>query len=109
MPYLDRLDALKSAGIGLWDVIAHATRPGSLDAAIRDAAAADLNQLVLRLPDVRAIAFNGATAARIGRRTLEPHPALRLIDLPSSSAAYTRSWASKAEDWAILKPFSLTV
>ena len=108
MAYPDRVEALRVSGVGLWDVIASAARPGSLDAAIRDAAAADLNQLVLRLPDLRGVAFNGATAARIGRRTLNPRPDLRLIDLPSSSAAHTRALASKAEAWAVLKAFLIT-
>ena len=108
MPYPDRLNALKTAGVGLWDVIASASRPGSLDAAIRDATAADLDQLMLQLPDSRAVAFNGATAARIGRRTLHPLPDLALLDLPSSSAAHTRALASKAEAWAVLKAFLIT-
>ena len=108
LPYPDRLSALKQAGVGLWDVIAHATRPGSLDAAIRDAAAADLNQLVRQLPELRAVAFNGATAGRIGRRTLRAPLDLRLIDLPSSSAAHTRSPAAKAQAWEVLKAFVIT-
>lgn len=103
--YPDRLLALRAEGVGLWDVIARAVRPGSLDGAIRDAEAADLNRLVERLPRLRAVAFNGATAARIGRRTLRSGPDLRLIDLPSSSPAHTRSPASKAEAWSVLKPF----
>lgn len=105
LPYLDRLEALKAAGVGLWDVIARATRPGSLDGAIRDAEAADLNTLVGRLSGVRAVAFNGATAARVGRRILIPGPDVSLIDLPSSSPAHTRSFDSKAEAWSVLKPF----
>ncbi|MGZ9114447.1 MAG: DNA-deoxyinosine glycosylase [Brevundimonas sp.] len=105
LPYPDRLEALKATGVGLWDVIARATRPGSLDAAIREAETADLNALVDRLPDLRAVAFNGGTSARIGRRTLFPRPGLSLIDLPSSSPAYTRPFDSKAEAWNTLKPF----
>ncbi len=105
LPYAERLDALKAAGVGLWDVIARANRSGSLDAAIRDAEAADLNLLVARLPRLRAVAFNGATSARIGRRTLIPAADLSLIDLPSSSPAHTRSFQSKAEAWSVLKPF----
>ena len=61
---------------------------GSLDADIRLHAASDLAALAAALPELRAVAFNGATAARIGRRELsEPH-GLELIDLPSSSPAY---------------------
>lgn len=103
LPYAGRLEALKAAGVGLWDVIASADRPGSLDAAIRNAEAADLNRLITGLPLLRAVAFNGGTAARLGRRGLTLRPGLRLIDLPSSSPAYTRPLAEKAADWAALE------
>ena len=104
LPYPDRLEALKAASVGLWDVIASAERPGSLDAAIRNAEAADLNRLIDGLPMLRAVAFNGGTAARLGRRILSPRSGLDLLDLPSSSPAYTRSLAEKAAVWALLAP-----
>jgi TDG/mug DNA glycosylase family protein len=103
-PYPDRLEALKAAGVGLWDVIASAERPGSLDGAIRKAEAADLNRLIDGLPALRAVAFNGGTAARLGRRSLTARPRVELIDLPSSSPAYTRPLAEKAAAWAVLGP-----
>ena len=109
LPYPGRLEALKAAGVGLWDVIANATRPGSLDAAIREAETADLNRLALGLPALRAVAFNGGTAARIGRKTLGLPAKVQLIDLPSSSPAHTLSFQSKAETWSVLKPFVFTV
>lgn len=102
LPYAERLEALRAAGVGLWDVIASAERPGSLDAAIRKVEAADLNRLVDDLPLLRAVGFNGGTAARLGRRSLTPRPGLRLIDLPSSSPAYTRPLTEKAAAWAVL-------
>ena len=104
LPYPERLQTLKAAGVGLWDVIASAERPGSLDADIRNAEAADLNRLVDSLPALRAIAFNGGTAARLGRRGLTPRPEIVLIDLPSSSPAHTRPLAEKAAAWAKLSP-----
>ncbi|MGV3554816.1 MAG: DNA-deoxyinosine glycosylase [Croceibacterium sp.] len=85
--YEARLRALRGAGIGLWDTVASATRRGSLDAAIRDAEHNPLAELVASLPDLRAVAFNGATSARIGRSLLEGS-ACRLLTLPSSSPAY---------------------
>ena len=102
LAYADRLGALKAAGVGLWDVIASATRPGSLDTAIRDVEAADLNRLVETLPALRAIAFNGGTAARIGRRSLTLRTGVDLIDLPSSSPAYARPLSEKAAAWSVL-------
>lgn len=105
LPYPDRLAALADAGVGLWDVVASAQRPGSLDSAIRNAEAADLNRLVEGLPALRVIAFNGGTAARLGRRNLTSRPHIELIDLPSSSPAYTRPLAEKAAAWAVLTKF----
>lgn len=103
LPYEERLAALKAAGVGLWDVIASAERPGSLDAAIRRPEAADLRGLVAGLPELRAAAFNGGTAARLGRAVLAPAPAgVALIDLPSSSPAHARPFAEKAAAWAAL-------
>lgn len=102
LPYSDRLEALKAARIGLWDVIAGAERKGSLDADIRNAEAADLRQLIADLPNLRAIAFNGATAAKIGRRSLAGIEGRALIDLPSSSPAHTLAQAEKAARWAVL-------
>ncbi|HEX8469952.1 MAG TPA: DNA-deoxyinosine glycosylase [Brevundimonas sp.] len=104
LPYPERLDALKMAGVGLWDVIASAERPGSLDAAIRSPEAADLRSLVARLPMLKAVAFNGGTAAKSGRRVLAGIEGLTLIDLPSSSPAYTRPISEKAEGWARIGP-----
>ena len=103
LPYEDRLAALKAAGVGLWDVVASAERPGSLDAAIRRPEAADLRGLVAGLPVLRAVAFNGGTAARLGRAVLMDPPAgVALIDLPSSSPAHARPVAEKAGAWAVL-------
>jgi hypoxanthine-DNA glycosylase len=105
LPYPARLAALQRSGIGLWDVIASAERRGSLDAAIRAPAPADLAALVGRLPALRAVAFNGRTAARLGRRALGATP-LALVDLPSSSPAYAAMpIAAKRDAWAALAAF----
>ena len=101
LAYEDRLAALLSRGVGLWDVIAEAERPGSLDAAIRDPAANDLLALADRLPALRLVAFNGGTAAKLGSRLIgERVPTLAL---PSSSPAHAaKSFAEKAEMWGRL-------
>ncbi|HWW11286.1 MAG TPA: DNA-deoxyinosine glycosylase, partial [Brevundimonas sp.] len=66
------------------------------------AEAADLRRLIAGLPALRAVAFNGGTAAKIGRRSLEGMEGLALIDLPSSSPAYTLARDEKARRWAVL-------
>lgn len=101
-PYPERLQALRQGRIGLWDTIHSAERRGSLDAAIRAAEPNPLAELVAGLPQLCAVAFNGATAARIGRRALAgaPRTDLALIDLPSSSPAHAAlSLADKQAIW----------
>ncbi len=100
-----RLEALLNAGIGLWDTVAAAIRKGSLDADIRLHEASDLAGLAASLPKLRAVAFNGGTSARIGRRQLGDRDDLDLIDLPSSSPAYTLPLADKAEAWIRLRSY----
>lgn len=103
LAYENRLEALRSAGVGLWDVVASAERSGSLDADIRMPETADLRALIGTLPGLRALAFNGKTASRLGRKALAGTAELPLIDLPSSSPAFTLSMTEKAESWAILR------
>lgn len=104
--YEERLEALLDAKVGLWDTVAAATREGSLDTAIRLHEASDLPALVATLPQLRAIGFNGAKSAAIGRRQLGPDHGLALIDLPSSSPAYASlSFEKKRAAWLSLAAY----
>jgi len=106
LDYRKRLAVLAERRVGLWDVIASASRPGSLDQSIREAEHNRIEHLLHDFPDLRAIAFNGSTAAAVGRRLVGDLPCrLTLIDLPSSSAANTQAFAQKAERWAQLREF----
>jgi len=106
LDYEQRLTRLAERRIGLWDVIATATRRGSLDQAIREAQHNRIEHLLHDFPQLGAIAFNGSTAASSGRKLIgEPPAGLSLIDLPSSSAANTRPFAEKAAAWARLAQF----
>ena len=98
-PYEKRIERLKARGVGLWDVIASAERSGSLDAAIRSPEAADLRGLIVGLPRLRAVAFNGKLAAKLGRRIIGDVAEVRLVDLPSSSPAHAIPLADKANIW----------
>ena len=104
LPYPQRLGCLQEQGIGLWDVVAQAQRPGSLDADIRAASHNDLTALCASLPQLQALAFNGATAARIGLKQVHGHARLlQVLTLPSSSPAHTMSFAQKLEQWLPLR------
>lgn len=102
LPYAERLAALLGSAVGLWDVVASAERIGSLDSRIKAPAYNDLARLVADLPSLRIVAFNGAKAASIGRKTLDPSR-YRLITLPSSSAAYVLPFAEKLRSWSTLR------
>ena len=106
LDYDSRLAALLDARIGLWDVVASANRTGSTDATIRDHAPNDLASLAATLPELRAIAFNGGTAHRIGMRMMHEGPATyALVALPSSSPLHTIGVAAKQPAWAALRAF----
>jgi len=106
LDYQARLARLAECRIGLWDVIASAKRPGSLDQAIRGADHNRIEHLLRDFPDLRAIAFNGSTASAAGRRLIGASPpGIELIDLPSSSAANTKPFEQKAKAWSMLGRF----
>jgi len=92
--YPDRLLQLQRRGIGLWDVIGECVRPGSLDASIERASIVPnaLPQRIAELPELRAVACNGAEAYRLWLRWIAPHlpaqaRALPVLGLPSTSPA----------------------
>ncbi len=104
LDYGARLAMLRARGVGLWDVVAEARRAGSLDSQIREHAGNDLVALVRQLPALRTIAFNGATAARLGMKSLGSSAILyRTLALPSSSPAYTLAYADKLSAWLALR------
>lgn len=107
LPYEERLDILREARVGLWDVIRQARRTGSLDAAIRDHMPNSLAAFAVTLPDLRAIAFNGGKSSEIGRRELASSDGgLALITLPSSSPAHASlSFERKRAAWMALRSF----
>jgi len=97
MAYAARLERLRARHVGLWDTIIACARPGSLDAAIRDATFATPAQVARRAPAVDLVCFNGKTASRAA-------PAWEVagyatLALPSTSPAYTRPQAEKLAEW----------
>ena len=105
LEYGDRLATLRAAGIGLWDVVQSATRPGSSDAAIRDAAANDVAALIATLPQLRLVAFNGGTAAKAGRGLVH---GIETLALPSSSPLHTVGVAAKQPAWDAIRAYLTT-
>lgn len=86
MPYVARLNAVKAAGVAIWDIYAACEREGSLDSAIRAAEENDLVGLRESAPALRRICFNGRTAAK-RLREIEAL-GLEAVVLPSTSPAH---------------------
>ncbi|MEP7222675.1 MAG: DNA-deoxyinosine glycosylase [Novosphingobium sp.] len=105
LTYQDRLSAIAARGIGLWDCIGSAQRRGSLDSAIRHAEANPLAALAERLPDLRAVAFNGGASARLGLPQLADFPHIASFALPSTSPAHTLPLSAKIAAWRVLLPW----
>ncbi|WAC04755.1 MAG: DNA-deoxyinosine glycosylase [Methanoregula sp.] len=103
--YAQRTGELVRRGIALWDVISSCRREGSADHRIRDPVFNPIERLLTSHPTIRAVAFNGAAAARYGAgiRLLE---CICRIPLPSTSPANTRfTLAEKAGYWEVLREF----
>lgn len=106
LDYSARLEALLELRVGLWDVLAEAQRSGSLDSRIRDRNDNDLLAFLARLPDLTTIAFNGGTAARLGLKVLgQQATRYRIVQLPSSSPAYTLPYDEKLRFWLALRGY----
>ena len=101
LPYEARLQRLAHHRIGLWDVIDACRREGSLDAAIRDARAADFSVLHRGFPSLRTIAFNGKTSGRFVPQF--DAAGFRTLVLPSSSPANAQlTFEQKLVKWRAL-------
>ena len=107
LAYAARLRTLAARGVMLWDVLAAARRPGSLDAAIhpRKLEPNDLPALLARHPELDIIAFNGGAAEALFRRHVAQRcgdmlEGVELVRLPSTSPAHAaRSFAQKLGAW----------
>ena len=109
LPYAERLQRLKAAGVALWDVIAACERQGSLDSAIAPASieANDFARLFHDCPHIRHVFFNGAAAETAFRRHVRGRialPALSITRLPSTSPAHAaRNFEAKLAAWLALQ------
>jgi double-stranded uracil-DNA glycosylase len=106
--YAERVRVLTRKRIALWDVLAAATRSGSLDADISDDAIPNNFRAFFHAhPEIGLIGFNGGTAARLYVRHVLPtlsdeQRSIARITLPSTSPAHPGlSFAEKADCWSV--------
>jgi hypoxanthine-DNA glycosylase len=111
LPYAERTRCLEQSGVAVWDVCASARREGSLDAAIdaKSVAANDFAAFFAAHPQLRLIAFNGATAAKLYERLVHVFmpahvQALPRMRLPSTSPAHAAlRYSEKLAAWKPLR------
>lgn len=107
--YPSRAAVLIQHGVALWDVLAAATRSGSLDAAIeQDAIPNNFRAFFHVHSRVRLVAFNGGTAAKLYEKHVLPtltdtQRAIPRHTLPSTSGAHASlSFDKKVARWYVL-------
>jgi hypoxanthine-DNA glycosylase len=107
--YAGRVAALIEHRVALWDVLAAATRSGSLDANIgKDAIPNNFRAFFHIHPHIRLVCFNGGAAAELYKRHVLPTlvEAQRTIardTLPSTSGAHAKlSHEKKVARWSVL-------
>ena len=111
LPYMQRVEVLTANRIALWDVLAAAERPGSLDSSIVSASARanDFAAFYRNHPQVSRIYFNGRKAEELYRRFVLPglsaeFAALRYVSMPSTSPAHAgMPFAEKLVRWKKIK------
>lgn len=103
LPYAERLHALQTAHIALWDVLASCERAGSLDADICAEQANDFAAFFARHPNITRVYFNGAKAEQSFRKSVlgkQLLPPLGFHRLPSTSPAHAgMGYAQKLAAW----------
>jgi len=108
LDYPARLKLLMDSGIALWDVLASATRSGSLDSAIIAGSEVpnDIPGFIDSHPNVSHIFFNGAKAAEsfLRHSAMRITPGrVRLVRLPSTSPAYAAmNFDAKLQAWRVV-------
>jgi double-stranded uracil-DNA glycosylase len=108
LPYAQRLDRLRAAGVALWDVIAACERDSSLDADIvaPSVEANDFLGFFAAHPGIEQVFFNGATAETSFRRHVLPvlgDTHLQFTRLPSTSPAHAAlSYGEKLAAWQVI-------
>jgi hypoxanthine-DNA glycosylase len=103
LPYAERLARVKAHRVAIWDTIVACQRSGSLDSAIRNAEQGEIDRVRGLARGLRAVCFNGKTAARA--RAAWAEAGYATLVMPSTSPAYTLPLAGKVMLWRELGRF----
>ena len=104
--YGEKKALIRRHGLALWDVAAACEREGSLDSQMRGVVYSDFASLYAECPGIHTVLCNGGTAHALfmksgaaGERTV--------LRMPSTSPAYTMTYAKKLEAWKAALKYAL--
>ena len=100
-PYEERVSALVTQRIAVWDVLRSCRRVGSLDSAVEpdSMVANDFGQLFEWHPHITGVFFNGAAAEKNFSRLVRVAPDIQYRRLPSTNPAQTMRYGDKLAAW----------
>lgn len=96
--YKEKLDLLLEHKVALWDTIDSCQRKGSADSKIKNPTINDIESLLKKYLNIRAVFCNGQTSHKLFIK-YHPHFSLPLKILPSSSPALTKPLKWKIREW----------
>ncbi len=89
--YTEKIDLLLKNNIGLWDVCAEASRPGSMDLAIQNEVPNPIDELLQTFPTITQIIFNGQKAYSLYLKHFNKREDIMYRCLPSTRPANAKS------------------
>ncbi|MGY0398650.1 MAG: DNA-deoxyinosine glycosylase [Ostreibacterium sp.] len=102
LPYEQKKDAILRHHLAIWDTLKMAKRQGSLDNNIHDIVHNNIPELLQQYPNIQCIGFNGKHSRKFFKQHESHLTKLKLINLPSSSPAYTVAFEKKLVLWETL-------
>ncbi|MBV8325085.1 DNA-deoxyinosine glycosylase [Chryseobacterium sp.] len=103
--YTQRIKIIKKHHMALWDVIDSCERKGSLDSEIKNEEANQIEELLQKHPNIKAIFCNGGKSYKSLQKLLGKNYRIPVILLPSTSPLHTVSFEKKLEEWKKILEF----
>jgi len=99
--FQEKCEVLQQNKIGLWDVLAHCERNGSLDIHIKNHTENDIIGLLQKFPKIKRILFNGKESHRYFMKKFGTIDGIDFYVMPSTSPANTVKFEEKLKLWRI--------
>lgn len=96
----EKIELLQNNKIGIWDVLEHCEREGSLDIHIKNHKPNDFENLFNQFPNIKKIIFNGKESHRYFIKNFGQIKGITYYVMPSTSPANTMSFENKLTTWS---------